>query len=251
MTFAPSGTDVGGAGQANTNLTFQDFQSSAGYTAGDILNSVTLEISLGVNVTALSFTNTTGATQNSTYFTQTTVGVTGTAPAGDITLLDDGNFPTGGLANALNSPSNGVHNLYTVGNGSNEQSVCNGQTITYLPAGSAGVTGTATLNGCNSVVGTTTGTGSYLYDSGVVTSTNPGAYNTSGTFGIAYNTFTQTGATDGGANLTTQQVTTTSDLVTVIYNYSLPSSTPEPATMVLFGSALVGLGFIRRRQKKV
>lgn len=37
--------------------------------------------------------------------------------------------------------------------------------------------------------------------------------------------------------------------VTVIYDYTAapPSSTPEPATMALFGSALIGLGLIRRR----
>lgn len=38
--------------------------------------------------------------------------------------------------------------------------------------------------------------------------------------------------------------------VTVVYDYSIPSTTPEPTTMVLFGSALLGLGLIRRRVAK-
>jgi predicted extracellular nuclease len=38
--------------------------------------------------------------------------------------------------------------------------------------------------------------------------------------------------------------------VTVIYDYiPTQTTTPEPTTMVLFGSALLGLGLIRRRQK--
>jgi len=41
-------------------------------------------------------------------------------------------------------------------------------------------------------------------------------------------------------------------LVTVIYDYiaNPPSSTPEPATMALFGTGLVGLGLLRRRFSK-
>jgi hypothetical protein len=39
---------------------------------------------------------------------------------------------------------------------------------------------------------------------------------------------------------------------TITYNYSTPSTTPEPATMTLFGSALLGIGFFaRKRSKKV
>jgi len=38
-------------------------------------------------------------------------------------------------------------------------------------------------------------------------------------------------------------------LVTVEYDYTTVSSTPEPTTMLLFGSALVGLGVMRKRKK--
>jgi hypothetical protein len=37
--------------------------------------------------------------------------------------------------------------------------------------------------------------------------------------------------------------------VTVQYDYTIVSSTPEPTTMLLFGSALVGLGVMRKRKK--
>jgi hypothetical protein len=40
---------------------------------------------------------------------------------------------------------------------------------------------------------------------------------------------------------------TASGVTTITYTYSVVSATPEPTTMVLFGSALVGLGLLRKR----
>lgn len=60
-------------------------------------------------------------------------------------------------------------------------------------------------------------------------------------------TFTSQGSSGLGGNghLTfTDSVLAT---ITVSYDYIIPSGTPEPTTMVLFGSALVGLGLIRKR----
>jgi hypothetical protein len=42
---------------------------------------------------------------------------------------------------------------------------------------------------------------------------------------------------------------TASGTGTVVYDYSVISSTPEPASLVLFGSALVGLGLLRKRTR--
>jgi hypothetical protein len=41
-----------------------------------------------------------------------------------------------------------------------------------------------------------------------------------------------------------------SGILTVTYNFTAASTTPEPATMTLFGSALLGLGFFARQRIK-
>jgi hypothetical protein len=57
--------------------------------------------------------------------------------------------------------------------------------------------------------------------------------------------------TVGGNNQTTFNTDAT-ETATIYYNFTATplSSTPEPATMLLFGSALVGLGCIRKRIRK-
>lgn len=54
----------------------------------------------------------------------------------------------------------------------------------------------------------------------------------------------------GAGNLITQFATKAGASVAVTYDYTdtpPPTSTPEPATYTLFGSALLGLGFLRKR----
>jgi len=54
-------------------------------------------------------------------------------------------------------------------------------------------------------------------------------------------------------NISNTQTTSVSELVTVVYDFTTSSSssvTPEPTTMVLFGSALVGLGLLRKRVRR-
>ena len=54
----------------------------------------------------------------------------------------------------------------------------------------------------------------------------------------------------GLLGLTMVATTTYSAEAEVTYEYSVPSGTPEPGTMVLLGSALVGLGVIRKRSRR-
>ncbi len=57
--------------------------------------------------------------------------------------------------------------------------------------------------------------------------------------------------TISSGNGSSQNTTLAGESVTVNYNYTSASSTPEPATMVLFGSALIGLGLLRKRIRKL
>jgi hypothetical protein len=198
---------------AQTTDPFYYFQSAPGYVAGDILNSVTLEIVINQTITALSITNSDPThSQSFVYTTTGTYQAGGTDP--DISGFNSFAYdfhstpsPFTLFTDSLTLPANSTDNSFPV------------PIVT-------------------------------LTDSGVYTSATPSAYNTTGTFTFGYDTFTSTGFGGGGGNLSSAQTTTTSAAYTVIYNYTAPSSTPEPATMTLFGSALLGIGFFARKRVK-
>ena len=54
----------------------------------------------------------------------------------------------------------------------------------------------------------------------------------------------------GLLGLTMVATTTYSAEAEVTYEYSVPSGTPEPGTMVLLGSTLVGLSVVRKRSRR-
>jgi len=68
-----------------------------------------------------------------------------------------------------------------------------------------------------------------------------------GSFNLHTNTLTGTTITNTGGNTTATQSTFANITGQVIYTYN--SSAPEPATLFLMGSALVGVGVLRKRFK--
>jgi len=71
-----------------------------------------------------------------------------------------------------------------------------------------------------------------------------------GTFSLTDNTLTGTLIGNTGGNTTATQATTEFTVGDVIYTYTPPpSGAPEPATLFLMGSALVGVGVLRKRFK--
>jgi hypothetical protein len=74
---------------------------------------------------------------------------------------------------------------------------------------------------------------------------------------VGAGTFTLTGGTKnlttfsgGGGNISLGLNTSASFQAEIDYNYTVNSSTPEPATMVLMGGALLGLGLLGKRIRK-
>lgn len=74
----------------------------------------------------------------------------------------------------------------------------------------------------------------------------------SNSFGItdATNNFFSAASMSSNTNLTFNDTVSFNGMAEITYEYVIPSGTPEPATMVLFGSALVGLGLLRKRVRQ-
>ena len=74
--------------------------------------------------------------------------------------------------------------------------------------------------------------------------------NGAGTFTISGATLNLITFSGAGGNITATQGSSASFQAAVEYTYTVPSTTPEPATMALVGGGLVACGFLRRRSKK-
>jgi hypothetical protein len=66
---------------------------------------------------------------------------------------------------------------------------------------------------------------------------------------VSGTTLSSTTLTGGGGNLKLTQVQTGTITGEIVFDFAPNTTTPEPTTMVLFGSALIGLGLLRKRAR--
>jgi hypothetical protein len=234
-------------------LTLSKFDPTICGLPGCTLNGATLYFFGSDDVTHLTLTNSASSTQT-------------------FDLLDTSNLNqgSGNSANSADKFSGEVLDLFDTGIGPgqaqypttpgpltlggaggpvcpeyNPSAACN--SVAYTP-------GDIVANNTDAVYGFVTGTGLGGVD-GVVE--NLSSADANANYVGAGDTFTLTGATKnlttfsgGGGNISLGINTTASFQAEIDYNYSVNSSTPEPATMVLMASALLGLGLLGKRLRK-
>jgi len=187
-------------------------------------------------------------------------------------LLDTSNLNLGSSnsANASDRYSGEVLDLFDTGIGPDEAQypTVNGP-ITLGPAGSGdcpeydpsaacdsvSYTGPdIVVNNTDAVYGFQTGVGQGGVDGVEKTlsaaDANANYVGTGQTFTLAGSTENLTTFSGGGGNISLGLNTTAAFQAEIDYNYTVNSSTPEPATMVLMGGALLGLGLCGKRIRK-
>ena len=232
---------------SNFSLTLNKFDTSLG-----TLNSVTIYFKATLNETNITITSTDASNTEmfdyaaSDNFTKTFVNSAVTAdklPTGP-TLGENIQVFDTGIGTALGNCSGG--STVMPNNGCNP--------ITLGPDATTGNLGPYSVSNTDSIYGLTTGTGYNGLVGVTLSGTTLASYEAAGG-----GTFTLTGTTQSGSSGDEVNSGTFNDVVVntstqqfaaeVDYGYTT-SSAPEPGTMVLLGSGLVGLGLIRSRRRK-
>jgi hypothetical protein len=191
------------------NIVLPKFNSSLG-----LLQSVSISVSDSITTT-LTVTNSAATASNGQVNTQVAVGINDplnlfTTLGTGVNLVNGGGFATSSLFRTSTNPE-----AYTLAAGAHS---------TLAPT-------------------TITGSGLASFSQGSILAEFTG----SGNLSLSASTLTNTQITNVGGNSSAAQITNASATGTVSYTYIPASQLPEPFSAALLGSAVVGLGLLRRR----
>jgi len=232
----PTGTGWPNGGSSGTNSTgvqAYDYLQSLSPLVYGVLNSVTITMSWASTGTGAATDNNPGSTGTDSYTYQNDTSVTLKAGPGNLVNLVEATAFGGGVGNT----NNGNSGTGCVDAAFTNKSLGNSFTEVGCVDTSAIEASSGNADGANLTQTFTSGAG-YNWFLGAPIINDLTFKGTASTIGVFV-----------GPNWIATSTGYATEFVSVVYNYSTPSSVPEPTTLFLMGSALVGCGLLRKRIK--